>query len=95
MGKWTACATLALLLCLIVAAVCAPRRPIPRAASAVDRAATEIAETADATEQVVRWVHVKCLAWDRQGTIRGRLVLRVLGVPIVMLEAELDLPKQE
>lgn len=95
MGKWIVCATTAVLLALVAAAVCAPWRPIPRPLNAIDRAATEIAETADAVEQVTRWVHAKCRAWDREGKIRGRLMLTVLGVPIMALEAELDLPKQE
>lgn len=89
------CAVAVLLMAVAGRPVCGPRRPLPQAVCAVDRAATEIAETADAVELVTRWVHAKCLAWDQQGTIRGRLVFRVFGLPIAMLEAEFDLPKQK
>ena len=89
------CAVVILLVSVTAVGVQAARRPLPQAACAVDRAATEIAETADATESVVRWVHAKCLAWDEAGKIRGRLMFKVLGVPIMALEAELDLPKQK
>ena len=88
MGKWVVCATTAVLLAFVAAAVCAPRRPIPRAADAVDQAAGAFEELCDEARDVVQ----DC---RRQGMVTGAFGVYVIGVPLLTVEWQVNLPPKQ
>lgn len=65
----------------------APRRPIPRAANAVDQAAGAFEELCEELREVVQDAR-------RQGVVTGAFGVYVVGVPLLTVEWKVDLPAQ-
>lgn len=84
-------AVVALFVSLIVAlfapreSVAAPRLRIPRAADAVDQAAGAFEGLCDEARDVIR-------DYRRQGKIDGAFGVYVLGIPLVTVEWQVNLP---
>jgi hypothetical protein len=81
-------AALTVALCVPRGSTAAPRRPIPRAADAVDQAAGAFEGLCDELRGVVQ----DC---RREGKVTGAFGVYVVGIPVLTVEWRVNLPPEE